>query len=952
MKGTHELIQQGIIGISNAKNGPNPWAMNLTDSMPWQLVELKDKTPEWKQWFADYLEFIGDKQVEKKKKRIIKNRMLASGILDLGDYIINGEENHNYLNNLFLNEQELVDPIKKFQPLIPPFVNVLKGEFIKRQRRPFITCIDRGTEDEKLKYKKDILTKILIERSLKKKEEALRQIGISNVSEEELSSASQEEKVKLQEMQSKFQEEMTLEENLIETQMKFKKYRHIAEEFAQLIFNKDYERFNMAVLEKDAFIEKICNEEVSFVIDMQENDYKPIFIDNSKSFHHLSDDLEYYSEGDYFGWFEDVTIGDIINQEGKDLTEDQFETLQKSLSSIVGDGFNSYLTLQHFKNFPGYNKDWRKPITTNVDSARMTWNENEIINNLFSTNSTSPLDERIKNLDKKQDFLEPKLFKKMTSFFKCGRKIGWLVKKNTQGQVEFTGWVDENFKLTIEPIYDLSLTKEKSQENLVYGEHIEWTWVNEWRKIKKISPNLGNSYWFDKKDEQKYSIYIGGDPVETPFKGNKNNPFHVDPPFEGREFKMKGLRPVSYVDSLSGPQILYNIVLNRVPDIIADDLGIVLWMNALTLQNTNSPGVEGPLQDPLTASLKSLYETKTLVTKVDREIVREMGNAAPVVPQVLNLSRINEAQGYLQMAVQIRELAGEIVGVSRQRRAQSKASESATQTQLGIDYSETQTEHLFNDFIVDFMPRFYQKMVEAGMYYASKSEEARAFYQTSEEGNIYLELENNENSLRHYSIVVKNDAFIKGLMSKIERLFFNNNTLEADPEVYIEGVAGDSPSSLINSIREMRRRREEEMNAEHKREMEKIQAQEKMAKEQQELLHKQKMELQDSINQSNQQEALIRALGGIQTDNNSDGQIDAMQNLQNKISQIQGQLNLNLQKLEFDKTKHEDQMNQKDKELLAKQSIEQKKLAVAIANSQKSDDKQLNKKIANKQGVI
>ena len=142
------------------------------------------------------------------------------------------------------------------------------------------------------------------------------------------------------------------------------------------------------------------------------------------------------------------------------------------------------------------------------------------------------------------------------------------------------------------------------------------------------------------------------------------------------------------------------------------------------------------------------------------------------------------------------------------------------------------------------------------------------------------------------------------------------------------------------------------MNAEHKREMEKIQAQEKMAKEQQELLHKQKMELQDSINQSNQQEALIRALGGIQTDNNSDGQIDAMQNLQNKISQIQGQLNLNLQKLEFDKTKHEDQMNQKDKELLAKQSIEQKKLAVAIANSQKSDDKQLNKKIANKQGVI
>ncbi len=939
------------IKILSARN-PNPWAINIVDSAPFQLLPLEKKDKKYIEGCLDYYEYVGLSQVKKKKKRVIKNRMLAAGILDKEDYVIGGDESHTYLNSIFLEDREFVDPLYRFFPLIPPFINIIKGDHIKRLQRPFIKCIDRQTEDEKLEVKLEQVRQILLRENAKKKQEALAKLGILPVSPEQLQSAPPEQRDSLEKMKQQYDQEMGTVEALVDAELKFKKYRHIMEEFAQLVFNKDYERFKMAELEKEALVEKLCNNELSFVIDMKEDDYDVIFVDNANSFSHQSPDIKYYSKGDYFGWFEEVTINDIISQNGKNMTEDDFKYFIEDIKNNFGDSFvQAYLTPDSFKNMPGAHMDMSKPANTNVDISRAQWNENQLISDLVSsvtTNTSNSIDSLIQN-EKSRDFMLPKLFRKMTVFFATGRKVGWLVKKDRFGNIKFRGWIDENFKVTEKPIYDNSLLKENSSENLLYGEHIDWTWAKEWRKGEKISPNMSHPYWSN-LDSEKKAVYLGGEPIDSPFKGKDENPFNIDPPFEGISWKLKGIRSVSFVESLSSFQILTNICFNRVPDIMFNDDGLVLWLNSNSIQNPNTPGLEQGM-DPIEAARRRMKETKILATNIDREIIQQTGNSVPVVPQVLNLSRISEGKEYINMAFSLKEMAGETIGISRQRLAQSKASESATQTQQGINYSETQTEYIYDEFLVDFMPRVYQKMVEAAMYYAAKSDKMRAFYQTSSLGNAFLEVEQGENPLRHYSLVAENNASTKELMAKLEQFFFNNNTTDASMLEYIEGIAAESPSQKLEALRKAQVKREEDARIAHEREMEKIAAQEKAIKEREKSQQDHETKLKEMELASEEQQSLIRALGGLQSDNNANGQIDAIENLRSQIAGLRNKLGNNTDKLNFEKQKHLDDISLKDRELLSKQIIEQKKLAQAIANQNKNDSKSLNEKIAKKNNI-
>lgn len=116
--------------------------------------------------------------------------------------------------------------------------------------------------------------------------------------------------------------------------------------------------------------------------------------------------------------------------------------------------------------------------------------------------------------------------------------------------------------------------------------------------------------------------------------------------------------------------------------------------------------------------------------------------------------------------------------------------------------------------------------------------------------------------------------------------------------------------------------------------------------------HERMVEIQKLENEGNQEVAITRALGGLQSDNNNNGQTDAMENmLRLRIQQLNGDINNAAQKIAFEKEKHKDDMDLKRQEILSKESIAQKNLASSLVNQSKSDDKKLNKEIAKKQGV-
>lgn len=929
----------------------------LYDSMPWQMVDLEDKTEEWKQWVADYFEWVGLRQVYQKQKKTIKNRRMASGILDMEDYVSNGDSDYNYLNKYVIEDDVINDPLKKFYPIIPPFIKVLDGEFLKRNLKVYVTCTDRQTQDDKLEYKMNQVNDIILRDGLKKKQEALQKLGLVETSDEELQQLDPQAQQQAQQNNEQYKTEMSTQEELVMSQQKYKKYRHIFEEFGQLVINKDYERFHMAELEREAFIETLCNSEEAWHIDMMEDDYKIEFLDNACTFHHTSRDLKYYSSGDYFGWFTDVTVGDIINKIGRRLSTNDYDRLQDSVKNLSNNGMSSGLGLltDSEKGFPSAYYDASKPYPESRTNVPMEqFRQNEVLKALTNPTNNFQNSSDIQNLYANQNRLsldQPKMFRMMRLYFRSQRKLGWLTKKDRAGIVEHEGWIDENFKINVDPIYDNSLVTTNTAENLIYGEHVEWEWGNEWRHTIKVSANFSHPFWKNNGLNSFLPIYIDGNRIKYHFAGNRDNPFDVLPPFEGIEYKMKGVRPVPFVEQLAPFQVINNIAMNRVPDIMFDDIGLALAVNKLSI-TSNRPGVEAA-GDPIQDFMENLKMNKVADINIDRELIREQGNAAPIFPQVLNLSRIEEGIKYLEVASRVVEMAGDVVGISRQRRAQAKASETATQTQAGINYSETQTEPLFHQHIVDFMPRVYQRMIEAAHYYCTKSESARAFYQTSSEGNAMLEVENLDGTFRTYSVKCTSDIKEAEIKDKLEQMLMKNNTTDTSMYDLALGVVDSSPAEILENLRMAKVEREKQQQEAYKREQDAQKQAEDAA------LAKQR-EQQDFISKENQLNresaeliATTRALGGLQSDNNKDGELDAYQNLQNQMKQMQ--INLNQQntqsKLNFDVKKHNDEMGFKDKQLLAKNSIEQKKLAIALVNQNAKDDKALNRRVAKTQGV-
>ena len=80
-----------------------------------------------------------------------------------------------------------------------------------------------------------------------------------------------------------------------------------------------------------------------------------------------------------------------------------------------------------------------------------------------------------------------------TIYWKTQRKVGHLTRVMPDGEVEQL-IIDENFKETYKPVYNTNLFKNKTKDNLIEGEHVDWIWINEvWGGVK-IGRNLPNSW--------------------------------------------------------------------------------------------------------------------------------------------------------------------------------------------------------------------------------------------------------------------------------------------------------------------------------------------------------------------------------------------------------------------------------------------------------------------------
>lgn len=913
---SQKVLLTGIDLVRGAVTNSNGLPLNLLDVSPFQMIPLADKDEGWVRWNADFHESIGYQHVRKYGRKKVKNRWLAAGILDKNDYLLSPDYNNfsDLVGIVMPHGGEHQSPLEQFYPIIPNIIEVLKGEFLKRDTKVIIKAVDEFSKSEALQKKEDQLQQILMQQAMQDKQAALAKMGLLQDSKDP-------------QQQQQYQQQMQAAQQIAQVQANFRSYRSVAEDFAQHLLNVDREAQNLDEKETRMFVEHLTNAEEFWHIRLMEDKYVLEELDSAYCFYHMSPKLRYISDGDYFGWFDWMTVGDVINNLGDQLNENQLEGLKTILSTNTG----AMVIPDMWKSFPSMYYDTTKPYPEGRTDPAL--NDAILERNLKETYATNNFMNEAPSatelLSKHTDiFGQPHMFRVMQLYWRSQRKVGFLTKIDETGQIVYADWVDENFKVTEPPKYDNSLVKGKTKYNLVYGEHVDWTYANEWRHLEKINSNMSHTFW-QTNNLGFNPIYLDGKPVKFQFRGD-GNPYDAKPPVEGCVFKYWGVRPVSLVDRTKPWQIVYNIANNRIPKLMAIDPGIQLAINKGMIPR-NYTGNDAS-KDPKMDFMDDMRDNRIIEYEISREQLELPNQAA--TPQRVDLSMIEEINKYFLLGKAVKEEALQAVGITMQRLGETKASETLGGNQTAINFSETQTEPYFNEHINELMPRVIARMVEAGQYYCATKESARVYYMNDQEENVWVEMEGTKNLPRHYHIYPTAKPRTKQMMQELKQLLIQDNTMGATFLEKAEGIMADSIPEYLKLLRANEQRREQAEKDQQDGEMQQQQADRQNALDL--LKEKQGYEggQKDKDRAKDVQVAYIKALGGMQSDNVGQGETDAMQNLQEfmqKQQTTQGQQDLEQQRITQENQHHADNLSMEKQKLQSKESIADKQLEAAKA---------------------
>ena len=866
---------------------------NLDDIKPFQLLTQEEKTIDWIKAVADFYETAGWNNVERKAAKIQRNYMMRYGKLNPSDYIVGPD---NEFSNLvgWIVPQENTSPLEQFYPLAPNFVDVMRGEFIKRDNTWTIEAIDPYSQAEMFRQKEEGFRQVILQMAQLEKQQTLASMGIT----EEI-----QPDVYAQEMEIAMK-------HLEEVELKSKNFRTAGVKWAEKVLKIHEKRYNLHELEPDGFESGLISDSEYWHIDLLEDDFKVELLNPKWCDYHKGPDTKYVSDGDYFLWFNFMSTGDIINKYGRRMKEEDILKLRDIYARTA-----NLLVPDSMKAMQGAYYDLTKPWLEATDlNPRMNdalLGKELAYNYMRTPNFDHNIDTDI--FDPKFGRAQtghPQMFRVMRLYWRSFQKIGWLTKINRDGSRDEPQWVDENYRVTLEPVYDKSITKEESKDNLLFGEHIDWTWVPQWRHIIKISPNHKHTFWIDNQTDMQ-SIYIDGAPVKFQFKG-KDNPFDSLPPVEGCHFSYINTEAHGFIDRIRPIQIVYNLCMNRVPRKFLEDYGNKVAIDTRMYPITD-PSNSADKIDPREDFEDRLRDSNVIEYKISREALDGLGQ--PPMPQVIALSTVNEAALYFRLGQEIKMEAGELIGISRNRLGQNKASDTATGVQQGIVYSETQTEKYYEQHS-NLMQRVRQRMLDAAQYYSTFQQNSREVYMNEMEENVFLDIEGMENLLPHYNIYLQSKANVRAALQTISQFLQNENTLPIKASAKIEALVATSVPTMLRMIRE----------SELEQEIKEAEAQKAQMEQQQAALEaQQKMQAEKLANENAQAEldrqrdidvATIRALGGIQTDNNKDGQSDAQVNLDNHFRQ---------QEINDSRKNSQDKMNMDRQNTVDKLTVEREK---------------------------
>jgi hypothetical protein len=886
-----------------------------TLTQPIQFLPTKKKDEEWAAWNLDWFEWQGLKQLRRNARRLLKNYKLANGIIDKTDYIV--EEDNEYADILESLTEEDVSALElKFYPIIPNVVNTLCNEFAERNTKITYRSVDEFSYNEMLEEKRMMIEQTLVANAQQKILAKIIQSG------EEID-------------QEQMQQQMSMENirTLPEIEEFFRKdYRSIAEEWAQHQYEADMERFTMDELEERGFKDLLCADREFWHFKMYEDDYDMELWNPVLTFYHKSPEARYISEGNWVGKIDMMSVSDVIDKYGFLMTQDQLEALE-AIYPVRSAGY----PIQGYQNDGSY-YDATQSHEWNTQMPSLAYRQFVSMHDGFWQNGGDIVSWILGESEDFLDFGSTHLLRVTTVYWKSQRKVGYLTKINEFGDV-ITEIVGEDFKVVDKPIYNTNVIKNKGPENLVFGDHVEWIWINQvWGGVK-IGPNH-SSYWGMNNPGGVNPMYLGINqnqigPLKFQFKGDKTL-YGCKLPVEGRIFTDRNSKSVSLVDQMKPWQIGYNIVNNQISDILVDELGTIVAFDQNGLPR-HSMGEDWG-KNNLAKAYVAMKDFSMM--PFDSTIANTENPIAMQHLQVLNLEQTNRLMSRIQLANYFKMQAFENIGVTPQRMGQAIEQETAEGIRAAINMSYAQTEQYFIWHSDHLMPRVHKMRTDLAQYYHSTKPSVTLQYLTSNEEKVNFGINGMDLLLRDIHVYGTTKANHRKVLESLRQLAMSNNT--AGASIYDLGnmIKADS----IPEITDVMKKAEEKVQAQqqqeqqHQQQMQQqaIQAEqaEKQAERDYKAMESEKDRRKDIL------VAEIRASGyGAMMDVNQNMESDLKESLDDirQTEQYEEQTQIKRQDQSMKSQQHADKLALEREKIDAQKEISRNQLNIARENKNKYD---------------
>ena len=892
-----------------------------TITQPVQFLLTKDKDVTWGAWNMDWHEMQGLKQIRRNARRLMKNYKLANGIIDKSDYIVEENNEMAELIDTLTKEDESAFELKFF-PIIPNVINVLTGEFAKRNDKITYRAVDDTSFNEMVEMKRSMIEETLVSYGEQKMQQTIQQMGMDLQDPEQAQQAQQ----------------MMSPENiksLPEIEQFFKKdYRSMIEQWASHQHEVDGERFKMSELENLAFRDMLVADREFWHFKMNEDDYEIELWNPLLTFYHKSPEARYISQSNWAGRMDLMTISDIIDKYGYMMNEEQLAALEviypvKSagymLPGVQNDGSFYDATRSHEWNVQGPSLGMRQFIA-HRDAILNTGDD--IIYRIL--NESEDL----------MDFSNYSLLRVTTVYWKSQRMVGHLTRIDEEG-IPMEMIVDENYKVTDKPLYDNTVLKNKSKDNLLYGEHIDWIWINQtWGGIK-IGPNRPSFY--GNNDSTGFApIYLNVRPVRFQFKGDFTL-YGCKLPVEGAVFSDRNTKSRSLIDKMKPYQVGYNLVNNQIADILVDELGTVIMLdqNALPRHSMGEDWGKNNLANAYVAMKNfQMLPLDTSITNTENALNFQHY-------QVLNLEQTQRLLSRIQLSTYFKNQAFEAIGITPQRLGGPTSQETATGVTQALNQSFSQTEMYFVQHSENLMPRVHQMRTDLAQYYHSNKPSVRLQYMTSMDEKVNFEINGTELLARELNVFTSTKVNQRMITEQIRQLALSNNT--AGASIYDLGniIKADSLAEIDHTLKAVEEKVNKQREQEQQAQQQAIEMQQQAETERQDKRLAFEAEQNQLDRENDLREAEIRSAGytGMQdmNENKQSDYIDTLKYLDEKNAKSE---NIALQRdKELNQQVNEQRKaNLTQQELQVRERIADKQVQIAAMNKNKYDQKSTSKK--------